>query len=285
MVFITCFVLTSIQYEWKSIFHLDLIVSVLWQLKAQRPWASAPLGVTAAWAHHTLHIAVFYTQLHMSDPHSEEYEALGNYSWEDGPRGLWWYLSGRDLVMLTVSVWYLERESVTQTHCASGALHHCWECNDPMMKLLVCWVTVSYSTDQTLQVSLQNVLQDLVEPSLQMDDTVFFSPQTAFYLIMKHIWLCDTHFSRCLLGHDYWPEVVKMCAALSVISSPPLNIRSFHKSICWPLVVSWGWQVGSIRKQFLFGWLQPCTTSLHITSVSKNGPVTFTSECIHHIWK
>lgn len=40
--FITCFVLTSIHYEWKSIFHLDLIVSMLWQLKARRP--RAPLG-------------------------------------------------------------------------------------------------------------------------------------------------------------------------------------------------------------------------------------------------
>lgn len=47
MVFITCFVLTSIQYEWKSIFHLDLIVCVLWQLKAARPRGWTPLRVTA----------------------------------------------------------------------------------------------------------------------------------------------------------------------------------------------------------------------------------------------
>ena len=41
-----------------------------------------------------------------------------------------WYLSGRDLVMLTVTVWYLESDSVTQTRSAAGALHRCWMLGD-----------------------------------------------------------------------------------------------------------------------------------------------------------
>lgn len=91
MVFITCFVLTSIQYEWKSIFHLDLIVSVHWQLKAPRPpEPQLPLVATAALARPgppctQLYFIPNYTCLR---PTAKEDEALGNYSCEDEPGGL-----------------------------------------------------------------------------------------------------------------------------------------------------------------------------------------------------
>lgn len=231
-----------------------------------------------------------------------------------------WYLSGRDLAMLTVTVWYLERASVTQTPCASGVLHHCWmlrgaeEFNDLMMKLLVF---LSWSKDKTLRDSgcsrtwwsLHGRPTPFRVLSLFSCPASFcFSPHTS----LKQLKLSDLwNFNSSLPTH----ESMKECGSWR---NSPVNLclLTLHRPRVWSAVVkhriltaagvyrSWllaggGENVCSaaslslwsrvstgsvLRKQFLFGLLSPCTTSLHIP-VSKNGPVTFTSECRHHIWK
>jgi len=83
MVFTACFVLTSIQYEWKSIFHLDIIVSAHRQLKAPPPRAA---GSPSAFqrSHPPSNTAVFYTQLHMSEARAREHEASGTCFLQEG---------------------------------------------------------------------------------------------------------------------------------------------------------------------------------------------------------
>lgn len=104
MVFITCFVLTSIQYEWKSIFHLDRIVSLLWQHRRSSPElrrsssAGPPLPPRSC---------ILYLITCVSGPRRQVYEALGNYSWEGELGGIhWWYLSHWALVVLTDTIWW-----------------------------------------------------------------------------------------------------------------------------------------------------------------------------------
>lgn len=123
MVFITCFVLTSIQYEWKSIFHLDQIVSLLRQHRRSSPElrrsgsASPPLPP---------HSCILYLITCVSGPRRQVYEALGNYSWEGelgGGGGKGGFTGG---ICPTGGEWCLQirfgGDAVTQTVAAAGAV-------------------------------------------------------------------------------------------------------------------------------------------------------------------
>lgn len=96
MVFIACFVLTSIQYEWKSIFHLDQIVSLLRQHRRCSPERRRSSSAGPPLPPHSCILCLITC---VRGPRRQVYEALGNSP-------CWWCLSDRELVVLTDAIWW-----------------------------------------------------------------------------------------------------------------------------------------------------------------------------------
>lgn len=123
--YVLCFNIHSVWVEINFSFGPNCLCA----LAAQGSTAlslSSPRCYSGSGPPHPPHSCILYLITHVWGPQRgvRGFGDLSLWRWAEGTHC--WYLSGRNLVVLTVTVLYLERDSVTQTRSASGVLQRCW---------------------------------------------------------------------------------------------------------------------------------------------------------------